>query len=371
MLSAPFGNTGVEVSRLGFGGMRFDAPEKTGEMAAVVMHAFERGVTYFDTAPYYCDDQSEIICGAAFKEMKKTGRPFYVASKTMESTPDAVRQQCERSLERLHVDAIDFYHVWCLVHPDDLPRRKVSGVLDAFRQLKEEGLIRHISVSTHLEHDHIEAMLDQGEGLFESMLIGINMQNHHLRYPGVQAAADRGMAVVTMNTLGGGVLTKYPGHYEQLVRPGDASIVESALRFNLSLPGVTVALIGFRNEADVDVAADAVERFTPLDEAEIQAVDDDVRSLYRDFCTQCGYCADCPEGIPVVRLMEAYNLGLLEGVDEAVRKMQYHWGISDVRELLAACTACRECEEKCTQRLPILARFEEMKQAASKQQRDS
>ncbi len=370
MLYTTFGNTGLTVSRLGFGGMRFEMPEKTDEMAAVVMRAFEGGVTYFDTAPDYCDDQSETICGRAFKEMKKTGRPFYVSTKTMESAPDSIRRQCERSLERLQLDAIDFYHVWCLVQPEDLSSRKAKGVLRAFRQLKEEGLIRHISVSTHLEHGYVEAMLDEGEGLFESMLIGLNMQNHHLRFAGVQAAERRGMAVVTMNTLGGGILTQYEDYYQKSVRPGDASILESALRFNLSLPGVTVALVGFRNIADVEDTLAVVERFRPMSASEIAETSAGMKGLYREFCTQCGYCSNCPQGIPVVRLMEAYNRALLAGMDASIKQMRYHWNVPDVAELLAKCTQCRACEEECTQQLPILARFEEMKEASKAAQLD-
>ncbi|MCK5861709.1 MAG: aldo/keto reductase [Candidatus Hydrogenedentes bacterium] len=363
MLSTEFGNTGARVSRLGFGGMRFEAPEKTEEMAAVVKHAFDAGITYFDTAPAYCDDKSEIIFGTAIQEIKKTGRPFYVSSKTMEATPDGVRRHCERSLERLHLDAIDFYHVWCLVQPEDLSKRKAQGILKVFRDLKEEGLVRHISVSTHLEHGHIEAMLDEGEGLFESMLLGLNIQNYHLRYAGVQAAAKRGMGVVTMNTLGGGILMDYPDRYRQIIQPGDASILETALRFNLSLPGIAVALVGFRNSKDVDEAVEVVNRFKALSASEISAASDQLRSLYQEFCTQCGYCSDCPQDIPVVRLMEAYNRGMIKGVDIALEHMHYHWNSTDVPALLAACTQCRACEEECTQQLPILARFEEMKNA--------
>jgi len=205
MLYTTFGRTGETVSRLGFGGMRFESSTDLDAMAEVVVHAHERGVTYFDTAPIYCDDRSEEIFGLALKEMRKSGKPHYITSKTMMAKPDDVRAQCERSLERLGVDAIDFYHVWCLVQPEDLPARKAEGVLDAFRKLKEEGLIRHISVSTHLEHDKVAAMLDQGEGLFEGMLIGLNALNYFLRYPGARAAHERGIpcfcADLTVNPI--------------------------------------------------------------------------------------------------------------------------------------------------------------------------
>ncbi|NLV45302.1 MAG: hypothetical protein GXY07_12490 [Candidatus Hydrogenedentes bacterium] len=364
MLYTTFGNTGISVSRLGFGGMRFETPADTESMAEVVWHAFHRGITYFDTAPGYCEDQSEIIVGTAIKEIKKTKKPFYVSTKTMATDPKEVRRQCEASLKRLHVDAIDFYHVWCLVQPEELRKRKEKGVLQEFRQLREEGLIRHISVSTHLEHQHVDAMLAEGEGLFESMLIGLNLQNYDLRSAGVRAAAARGLAVVTMNTLGGGILTKYREHFRAAMGDADSSMVQTALRFNLSVPGVTTALVGFRNKADVDEAVEAVESFSPLREQDIETITGEMRRNYKEYCTQCGYCRDCPESIPVVRVMEAYNHGLMEGMDAALRHMKYHWNAPDIARVLEPCTRCRRCEEECTQQLPILKRFEELKRAS-------
>ncbi len=61
--------------------------------------------------------------------------------------------------------------------------------------------------------------------------------------------------------------------------------------------------------------------------------------------------------------MEAYNRGMLEGMDTAVKHMRYHWNESNIPDMLAACTQCRKCEEECTQQLPILERFEALKQA--------
>ncbi len=357
-----FGSTGVEVSALGMGCMRFEEPHKIDEMAEVVCRASERGVTYFDTAPGYCDDKSEFIVGAAVQEMKKAGRPFVLATKCGSDNPAVVRQQCERSLERLHVDAIDFYHVWCLVRPDDLPGRIEKGAVAEFGKLKDEGLVRHVCVSTHLEHDNIAAMLDQGEGLFEGMLLGLSAANFDLRYPGVREAARRGMGVVTMNTLGGGLIPKHPEHFEFIRHEGDSSLTEAAVRFNLSLPEVTVALVGFRNKADVDEVVDGVDRFTPLSPEAIAGHHDRMAAAGRDFCTQCGYCRDCPADIPIVRIMDAYNQRLLDGPQAAIDMMKYHWGIRDVSLAIEACTECRQCEEACTQHLPILERFDELRQ---------
>ena len=64
MWTKPYGNTGKNISAIGFGGMRFSEPENIDKMAEIVRHAYQRGVTYFDTAPGYCKDKSELIMAA-------------------------------------------------------------------------------------------------------------------------------------------------------------------------------------------------------------------------------------------------------------------------------------------------------------------
>jgi len=60
--------------------------------------------------------------------------------------------------------------------------------------------------------------------------------------------------------------------------------------------------------------------------------------------------------------MDAYNRRLLEGPQAALDHMRWHWWSPDIVALLDACTQCRHCEEVCTQQLPILERFETLRQ---------
>jgi len=364
MIYRDFGSTGVKVSALGFGGMRFERPEDIDDMAEIVYHASEKGVTYFDTAPGYCEDKSEIVIGTAIKEIKKTGRDIVISTKSGSRDPKVVREQCERSLERLNVDAIDFYHVWCLVQPEELPLRKKNGVLDEFRKLKEEGLVKHVSVSTHLEHGKIANMLDEGEGLFDSMLLGFSAANYDLRYPGVAEAGRRGMGVVTMNPLGGGFITEHPDHFDFIRQNGDASVLDAAIRFNLSVSEIGVVLVGFRNKADVDSAVEALNQAEGrlLSQEQIKSVPARMGEEFKDFCTQCGYCNVCPVEIPVVRLMEAYNKRILGKPKDALDQLKWHWNTPDVREVVKDCIKCLQCEDACTQHLPIMERFAQLKQ---------
>jgi len=72
-------STGIELSALGFGGMRFGNPDDPEKSGALVKAAYDAGINYFDTAIGY--GKSEELFGVALKEMLKTRaeKPFYVS----------------------------------------------------------------------------------------------------------------------------------------------------------------------------------------------------------------------------------------------------------------------------------------------------
>ena len=77
------------------------------------------------------------------------------------------------------------------------------------------------------------------------------------------------------------------------------------------------------------------------------------------------YCNVCPVDIPVWKFVETAN-GLYCDADGSLNdRLKYHWGTSISG--LDSCTECRLCEDACTQHLPILERFEELKVAIGDQ----
>jgi len=110
----PYGRTGLHVSAVGFGGMRFDITRPVAENADLVRYANACGITYFDTAPGYCNDQSEAIFGEAFKSMPGTFRVSTKGMPTEFDTATKARDAVRRSLDRMGIPKIHFYHVWCL-----------------------------------------------------------------------------------------------------------------------------------------------------------------------------------------------------------------------------------------------------------------
>lgn len=355
-----YGNTGLNVSVMGFGGMRFENPRDHDKSAATVLRAFEKGVTYFDTAPFYCEDQSEIIVGKAIKEMKKRGKPFVVSSKSSRVKGSELRQDLEKSLKRLNVEALDFYNCWCVMTLEDWERRKSGGAVKEIMKAKEEGLIRHAVFSTHLPGPDIQKVIE--EGYFEGVTLGYCATNFPYREQGIQAAAAHNMGVVIMNPLGGGTLVSNEAAFGFIkVRP-EQTMLEAALHFVVANPQITVALVGCRNDADVDSAVAAIESYQPYSDEDIQNIRRRVQGEYNNLCTTCMYCKDCPEGIPVWKFMESYNHLLLKDGETPANRLKWHWA-TKISEL-DRCTQCGHCEEVCTQHLPILERFEELKKVA-------
>jgi len=352
MWKKTYGKTGKDISVIGFGGMRFANPADLDTSAAVVRHAHAKGINYFDTAPYYCDDRSEEIMGRAFQAMPRES--FYVSTKCIEADGDKLRASLERSLTRLGVDSIDFFHIWCLLRPEQLDERRKGGAIAAAQRAKEEGLIKHLVVSSHLNGEDNAAVLDAG--LFEGITIGYNAINFPFRAKTLEAAARHNLGVATMNPLGGGMIPRNAKRLAFLMGPQDKDVVQAALRFNVSQPAITCALVGFSCEREVDEAVAAVENFQPYPAAHIERVKSGIGSSFEGFCTGCEYCLPCPTGVPIPKFMDTYNQKILEGTDAAMKdRLKWHWSLpaSDA----AACTECGACEELCTQHLPIRERL--------------
>ena len=365
MLYKRYGQTGIDVSAVGFGGMRFNNQDDVDQCASLVKAAYDADVNYFDTAIGY--GKSEELFGVAFKEMKKTraSKPFYVATKTNSADPRKVREECETSLARMGLDAIDFYHVWCILARDNYDRRNANGVLKEFEKLKDEGLIKHICVSTHMTGSDIGEMLKDYP--FEGVLLGYSAMNFAYREAGIQAAADLGLGVVVMNPLGGGLIPKHPDKFAFVKTRADETVVEGALRFLINDPRITVALVGLSTEEQLTEALGAVNGFRAIPAEKVNGIRKGLNESFNQMCTACQYCDNCPQGIPVPQLMESYNMSMLDGnATGMLNRLRWHWGVPLDSAHFSACVECGECEAACTQKLPIMTRLKEIAAEAEK-----
>ncbi|MDR2181775.1 MAG: aldo/keto reductase [Treponema sp.] len=339
---------------MGFGGMRFARVDDHDECVRMMVKAARGGVNYFDTAPGYFETRSEIVYGKAFEELRRQKLPYYVATKTFKTTEADIRREIEGQLERLKVPAIDFYHIWCITTLNDWAARKRDGILSVFQKLKDEGLVRHICVSSHLTGDEIETLLM--EGVFEGVLFGYSAYNYRTREKAFNAIRAKRLGAVVMNPLGGGIVPQNPELFQFITRKGE-SAVSAGLRFLWDHADISVTLVGFRSEADVGEALSAMDGYVPRTAAELAAVKEKGGEGFEGICTGCAYCDDCPQEIPIPRYMDSYNQKLLKenGDDELRQRLGLHWSITP--QGAAKCIECGACETACTQHLPIIERL--------------
>jgi predicted aldo/keto reductase-like oxidoreductase len=354
MIYRDYGQTGKKVSLLGFGGMRFQHIDNHEECVEMMVRAAEGGITYFDTAPGYFDGKSETVFGKGFAELRKRSLPYYAATKTFKTTEDGIRRELEAQLRRLNIPTVDFYHVWCITTLGNWDGRKKDGILNTFRKLKEEGLIRHICVSSHLIQDEIETLLM--EGVFEGVLFGYSAYNYRTREKAFNAVRAKKLGAVVMNPLGGGIIPEHPELFGFIMREGESSVT-AGLRFLWDHRDITVTLVGFRGKEDVTEALNAMEGYRPRTEEELARLKAQATTSFEGICTGCAYCDDCPQGIAIPCFMDAYNQKLLrKNGEEAMReRLSMHWNISPAEA--GKCIACGQCESACTQHLPITERL--------------
>jgi predicted aldo/keto reductase-like oxidoreductase len=354
-----FGKTGKKVSVLGFGGMRFD-PEDEETAIQAVLRAAESGINYFDTAPGYCEDTSENFIGKALSMLPaEKKKQIFVSTKThirADPKADDVRRRIEGQLKKLERDKIEFYNMWCIMdlgHFQEImaPGGPYEGALKA----REEGLIDHICASTHASGEDIAEIVKAG--VFEGITMGYNILNHEFRKKGLETAAQAGCAVVTMNPLGGGMLTRDEERLSLLKESESDSFIAAALRFNLSHPEITVVLSGMKNAEEVEFNVEVAESIKGPDPGVVKRLIQKFESLGESFCTGCMYCLEsCSENIQIHLYAAMWDRVRMKQADETKRVYKIYLN-DDERWLkgkrASDCTQCGECEKACTQKLPI------------------
>jgi uncharacterized protein len=363
MIYKEFGETGVKVSALGFGAMRLPMIEKEGkkyvdeDKAIQIIHrAFELGVNYIDTAPYYCESLSEAAVGKALKGWRDK---VYVSTKNPieNASGDDFRKRLEKSLKNLDVDSIDFYHMWGInwkayKENIDVP----NGPLQAAFRAKEEGLIKHMSFSFHDAPENMLKIIDTGN--FETVLCQYNLLDR-ANEASIAHAHEKGLGVVIMGPVGGGRLGAPSPIIQDMLKGKAKSTAEMALRFVLANPNVTVALSGMSTVEMVEENAAVASILGTLTNEELKKVEEmlaENRRLSELYCTGCNYCMPCPSGVNIPHIFRLMNYNRVYGLkdyasDEYSKLLDEN---NKIGQAASACLECGACESKCPQHLEII-----------------
>lgn len=358
-----FGQTGIELSVLGFGALRLPFADEA-ESVRVIQHAFKSGINYIDTAPYYGDGLSEPIVGKALKGWRDQ---VYISTKNPIEDASGVnfRHRLEKSLKNLDVDYIDFYHMWGINWETFTDRIiKPNGPLAEAKRAKAEGLIRHISFSFHGKPEELIKLIDTGE--FESVLCQYNLLDRS-NEAAIAHAQKCGLGVIVMGPVGGGRLGITSPVIQGLIPGGVKSSPEIALRFVLANPGVNIALSGMENIKMVNENVAVASREEPLSEAEQAKIIESMeqhRKLADLYCTGCRYCMPCPNGVNIPENFAYMNYHRVYGLTEYSREQYRKLGTPEQKMVegkkAVDCIGCGRCESKCPQKIPIMKQLKEV-----------
>jgi predicted aldo/keto reductase-like oxidoreductase len=370
MLYRSLGRTGLKVSQLGFGAMRLPVVGSgptvavNRELAIPMLHrAFESGVTYVDTAVGYLNQDSQRAVGEALKGWRdrivvSTKNPAY-------TTDEAVWwKNLEDSLERLQVQRIDVYHHHG-VNAEKFDQFVMPVMSRWMQKAKDQGLIGHIAMSFHDTTEVLKRII--ATGYPEVITLQYNLLDRQ-HAEAIDMAHARGIGIVVMGPVGGGRLgAGDDGPLAQAV-PGIRRVPELALRFVLSNPNVSLALSGMSTMTQVEENTRTASDPVALNEADRAAVAshlERMKTMAQLYCTGCGYCLPCPQGVAIPDIFGRYNLGRVYGLWDPARKGYAAIGKNPkvVAKQADACVECGLCEEKCPQKIPIRNQLKEAHKA--------
>lgn len=367
-----FGNLDFMVSALGFGAMRL--PTNGGnnnsdrlssnivedEAIRMIRYAIDHGVNYIDTAYPYHQGNSEIVTGKALKDGYRNKVKLATKSPTflIENAED-FNKYLDEQLKRLQTGYIDFYLLHGLSRDRWNNVVKKLDILDSAENAKKAGKIKHLGFSFH---DNLDAFIEIVDGYdrWEFCQIQYNYMDieNQAGIKGLKYAADKGLPVIIMEPVLGGRLVNPPIEVLEIIKKNveKYSPAELAFQWLWNQKEVSVVLSGMSNIKQVkeNVIFASRSGIGALEPKELEAIKL-IRKEYNKRsiipCTKCGYCMPCPNNLDIPENFSLYNDGIIYN-DLRSSSIKYN-NFFDKTKRADVCIHCRECEEKCPQKIPI------------------
>ena len=260
------GSTGVRVPLIGYG----TAPlgKEKNDRSAIqarehavrcLNHAIDLGITYLDTSPDY---GSEPHVGHVMKTRRDE---VFLATKINRRSKEGVLEELHQSLEKLQTDHVDLIQVHAINAFADLEQALAEdGALAALEEARDQGLVRFIGITGHARPEILGYALRQYR--FDTVLVALGIGDRLVSSPEnfvLPSAQEHNTGVIAMKVFGHGA-------YDNR---------EACLNYSLALPGVSLAIIGLDDEAQIEQVVETAHRYKPLEDAERDALIDEVRPV--------------------------------------------------------------------------------------------
>ncbi len=352
--------TGDRISVLGFG-TSYIAEAKERDGVETIRRAYESGINYFDLAtaegrtfPYFGealrDVRNEVLYQVHF------GADYSAGTYGWTTDGEAVRRSVDWQLKNLKTDYIDYGFIHCLDEISDWEDYKKSGALGCLMEMKEQGVVRHLGLSSHTPKA-INRVLD--EVAVDMLMFSVNpaydYQQGEFGIGSVDERADvyrrceaGNIGISVMKPFAGGQLL------DGAISPfGQALTIYQCMQYALDRPGVLTVLPGMGSVEQLETLL----KFFDLPEAER---DYSVIGSFKPAdavgkCVYCNHCKPCPKGIDIGVVNKYYDLARN---GDAMAKEHY----LNLELHAGDCIRCGHCSRRCPFGVDQMGRMEEIRE---------
>ncbi len=366
------GKTGLMVSEIGFGGEWLERHDEA-EAIELVRYAHKQGINIIDC--WMADPKSRDIIGKAIADCRGE---WYVQGHIGSTWQDGqyvrtrdmrhVKPAFEDLLARIGGGYIDLGMIHYVDSLEDWNTCMQTEYIDYVRQLRADGLIRHIGLSTH--NPRIARMAAES-GFIEMILFSINpafdmkpaSEDLNTMFEGYDAALsgidperaalyqlceEKDVGITVMKGFFGGAL------FDPARSPFGVTFTPAqCIHYALTRPAVCAILCGYDTPDQIDAAV-AYETATPDERDYASVIAGAPLHAYRGQCTYCGHCQPCPMEIDIAMVNKFYDLAAQQ--PEVPESLRSHYQL--LQHTASACVGCQSCESRCPFGVEIAARME-------------
>lgn len=271
-------------------------------------------------------------------------------------TLDGVKKSVAWQLEQLKTDYIDFGFMHCLDEIGDLEDYERNGILHYLLDLKAQGVVRHIGLSTHAPK-LANRVLDMG--ILDMMMFSINPMYDYgqgeyangtseERYALYRRCEKEGVGISVMKPFNAGQLLdakKSPFH--------KAMTPAQCIQYALDKPGVLTVLPGPGSVEEWKTILSFVD--ASPEERDYSLVSQLVPDTSKGNCVYCKHCHPCPAGLDIGLINKYYDLSKLGDV---MAKDHY----LTLEKTAGDCVQCGHCNSRCPFHVDQMARMREIQE---------
>ena len=334
-----------KISEIGLGSAYM--PETPLDQAIPALRrAYEGGINYYDLAAG--DGKAFPMYGEAFADVRQHilyqihfGADYSKGTYGWSLNLDTIKRSIEKQLKELHTDYIDYGFIHCQDELSDWKTYLKNGVYDDILKLKDQGIVRHIGLSSHTPAV-IQRIMDDIS--IDMLMFSVNPAYDYGQGEYANGSVDERSAIYRRcEAEGVGISVMKPFSGGQLLSAaqspfGQALTPYQCIRYALDKPGVLTVLPGAQSVEEVETLLRYFDQ--PEEALDYSVIGSFAPPQASGKCVYCNHCKPCPMGIDIGLVNKYYDLALA-GDKLAVQHYK------TLEKNAADCIQCGHCDSRC------------------------